>query len=435
MAILLPDGLPARRQLASEGVPVIDGNAQRSGRQRPLRVALLNLMPRKAVTETQIARLLGSNPHLVELTLLVPGSYRPRTTDPEHLAAFYRPWPEARGERFDGLIVTGAPVETLDFEAVDYWPELTEVLDWADRSVGGSFFICWGAQAALYHRHGVPKHALAEKAFGVYQQRVRARGAALLRGFGDRFPVPVSRHTEVRAHDLPASGAVQVLAESPDSGLCLLHEAGRRAVYMFNHIEYDADTLPGEYLRDRAAGLPIQVPHNTFPQDDPAQGGKASPHNGWRPYAQLLFRNWLDGLAERAARHAGVTHDMAWMLRWPLGPAAPEAGLAEFRIVARDELDSLPAVLKALAAQGLSPLAAHVDRPDGGGLRIALRLDGFTEGQADGTAQSLLRLPAVRRISYRDGRGHGGTFIHAAEPQGGDRDQAAQLPSPCSAAA
>ncbi|MGF1611419.1 MAG: homoserine O-succinyltransferase [Kiloniellales bacterium] len=438
MSILLPEGLPARRQLASEGVALLDRPVPARDGQSRLRVALVNLMPRKAITETQIARLLGSTPHRVELTLLVPASYRARTTDPDHLAAFYRPWPEVREQSFDGLIVTGAPVETLPFEAVDYWRELTEIFDWADRNVGASYFICWAAQAALFHRHGVPKHALADKAFGVHTHEVRSPSAALLRGFGSCFPVPVSRHTEVRAEDLPAGGAVQVLADSPETGLCLLHEAERQATYMFNHLEYDADTLPAEYERDLEAGLPIRLPRHTFAEDDPSR----PPHQRWRPFAHLLFRNWLDGLAELANRRASASRDMAWLLRRPLGPAANESGLiepgvAEFRILALDELDSLPSVLQALAGQGLSPLAVQVERRDGV-QRIALRLDGLSGGQEESTARTLLRLRAVRRVSYRDSGGHGGTFIHAAEPTqtAAESDRAGRSgPSPCSAAA
>lgn len=304
MAILLPKGLPAYRQLIGEGVVAIAAPQRhdtqpRSG-QRRLRIALVNLMPAKAVTETQLARLLGSTPHLVELSLLVPASYRAKTADPAHLAAFYRPWPSVREQRFDGLIVTGAPVETLPFEQVDYWPELTEILDWSEQAVGGSYLICWAAQAALYHWHGVPKHDLPEKAFGVFPHRLRESGAALMQGFPDSFPVPVSRRSETRAQDLPSSGGVQVLAESDESGLCLLQEPARRAVYMFNHLEYDADTLPSEYRRDLAAHLPIQPPRNVFPQGD----RRRPPVNSWRPYGLRLFRNWLDGLAAQTGGDA-----------------------------------------------------------------------------------------------------------------------------------
>ncbi|MGF1609170.1 MAG: homoserine O-succinyltransferase [Kiloniellales bacterium] len=304
MPIQLPKGLPAQRQLFREGVVALAAPQRRAAQPRPgqrrLRIALLNLMPAKAVTETQLARLLGSTPHLVELSLLVPASYRAKTADPEHLKSFYRSWPSVRGQSFDGLIVTGAPVETLPFEEVDYWPELTEILDWSQQAVGGSYLICWAAQAALYHWHGVPKHDLPEKAFGVFPHRLRAPGAALMQGFPARFPVPVSRRSETRAENLPASGAVQVLVESEESGLCLLQETERRAVYMFNHLEYDADTLPDEYRRDLAAGLPIRPPRNAFPQDDPAR----PPLNGWQPYGLRLFRNWLDGLAAQAGRTA-----------------------------------------------------------------------------------------------------------------------------------
>ena len=304
MPIALPNGLPARRVLQREGIEVIDGRASddhhRRGARPALRVALLNLMPTKIATETQIARLLGSTPFRVDLTPFVPDSYVPKCTPARHIEAFYERWSAVRGRRFDGLIVTGAPVETLPFEEVSYWRELTEIFDWSRERVRRSCFICWGAQAALHHFHGVPKRALPRKAFGVFRHRVARPGAPLLRGFGASFVTPVSRHTEVRAADLPPGSGLDVLADSPEAGLCLVEDRPGGAVYMFNHLEYDAGTLRDEYLRDLKAGRPIQLPRHYFPGDDPAR----PPVNTWRPFAHLLFRNWITGID----RSAGLEH-------------------------------------------------------------------------------------------------------------------------------
>ncbi|NIR32733.1 MAG: homoserine O-succinyltransferase [Gammaproteobacteria bacterium] len=295
MAITLPRELPAYRILESEGVHVSPASV---GRSAPLRIALLNLMPTKIATETQFARLLARTPFQVELTLVVPSSYMPRHTPVEHLRRFYSRWSEIRDRSFDGLIVTGAPVETLPFEAVTYWEELTRIFDWATTPrVGGAFYVCWAAQAALYHLHGVPKHPLPQKRFGVYPHRVRAPGHPLFAGFDDVFPVPVSRHTEVSVLDLPGNGALSVLADSEEAGLGLVGDDTHRALYMFNHLEYEAETLRGEYLRDVSAGRAVALPRNYFPEDDPT----LPPHNGWSAYASLLFGNWLSTLS-RAAR-------------------------------------------------------------------------------------------------------------------------------------
>jgi homoserine O-succinyltransferase len=260
MSITLPQGLPAARRLRQEGIEVLGPAAVSGSNTRPLKIALVNLMPKKADAEMQIARLLGATAHAVELTLVIPDGYRPKTAPAAHIAAFYQRWGAVRERDFDGLIVTGAPIETLPFEEVSYWDQMTEILDWAAARGCPAYYICWAAQAALYHYHGVPKHALAEKAFGVYRHRVRAREAALLRGFGADFPVPVSRHTEVRAADLPRGRGLEVLAESDAAGLCLIADPKRAATYMFNHLEYDADSLAAEYRRDleAAAAVPRQ---------------------------------------------------------------------------------------------------------------------------------------------------------------------------------
>ena len=296
MPISLPDGLPARQVLAMEGVEVPTADELRARGGRPLSICLVNLMPNKIATEAQICRLLGASPIPVDLTLCVPDSYRSKTMPASHLAAFYRRWSQIRDQHFDGLIVTGAPIETLPFEAVTYWPDLTAMLDWARARVASSLYICWAAQAALYRFHAVPKHPLPAKVFGVFNQRVASRDARLLKGFGDEFPAPVSRYTEVRAIDLPARAGLTVLAGSAETGLCLIDDRDHRAVYMFNHLEYDAETLRQEFFRDRLAGKLVGIPANYFPDDDPARPAM----NVWRPAAQLLFGNWLDAIQRTA---------------------------------------------------------------------------------------------------------------------------------------
>ncbi len=296
MPIKIPNDLPARRILEEEGVRIISETDAIRQDVRPLRIAMLNLMPNKIRTETQIARLAGSTPLQVEMTLLNTGSYKSKNTPEPHLIAFYKTWQEVKHEKFDGLIVTGAPIETLPFEDVDYWDELTGIFDWALENVFRSFYICWGAQAALYHFHGVPKHLLDAKMFGVFRHRITKPNVRLLQGFNDEFSIPVSRHTEVRVEDIPEKPGLDVLAVSPESGLCLMQDIPHRAIYMFNHLEYDADTLKGEYDRDVAAGAEIQLPKHYFPDDDPRQ----APVNQWRSYAHLLFWNWINDIYQHA---------------------------------------------------------------------------------------------------------------------------------------
>lgn len=290
MPIRIPANLPAATVLAREGVMVMaEDDADRQD-IRPLRVGLLNLMPDKIRTEAQIARLVGASPLQVELDLLRMATHNPKTVSPEHMLSFYRPWDEVRGEKFDGLIVTGAPIELMDFEQVNYWPELTALFDWADTHVHSLFSICWGAQAALYHYHGVPKRRLDAKAFGVFRHRNLSPSSPYLRGFSDDFSIPVSRWTEVRRADLPEDRGIEVLMEGSDTGLCMLVEAAKRRLYMFNHVEYDSTSLAEEYNRDVAKGSPIAVPKNYFPADDP----QYPPENRWRSHAHLLFGNWLN---------------------------------------------------------------------------------------------------------------------------------------------
>lgn len=293
MPVKLPADLPAARVLAQEGIAT-DAPARKDASR--LRIGLVNLMPDKAVTEIQFARLLAAAPFESELVLLKPASYTPRNTSEHHMRRFYRSWPEVRAARFDGLIVTGAPVETLPFERVSYWNELASLFEWAARRVPRTLYVCWAAQAALRHLRGVPKRPLDEKLFGVFPQRVLEPRHPLLSGFGQEFPTPVSRHTEVRLADLPRGGGLRLLAGSSDAGLCLVEDTGVRALYMFNHLEYDADTLRREYLRDLELGRPVPVPRNYFPNDDPER----VPENTWARHGRLLAANWLSMIAAEA---------------------------------------------------------------------------------------------------------------------------------------
>jgi homoserine O-succinyltransferase len=292
MPIILPEGLPARHALEAEGIRVLAAEPHGT---RPLRIALVNLMPRKTATEIQIARLLGDAPRTVDLTLVVPDNYVSATTPAFHLGAFYERWSNVCDSRFDALIVTGAPVENLPFEAVTYWPDMTRILDWADRTTTRGYYICWAAQAALYHYHRVPKHALPRKRFGVYRQTVLRPDNTLFDCLPGHFPTPVSRHTETRQRDLPPNAGLTALAASPQSGLCMVEDRNRRALYMFNHLEYDTGTLAEEYRRDRDAGADIALPAHYYPSDDPAR----PPFDTWRPYARRIFRNWLRTIERR----------------------------------------------------------------------------------------------------------------------------------------
>jgi homoserine O-succinyltransferase len=292
--IKIPNNLPAFEKLRAEGVGLIGEDEASRQDIRPMQIALLNLMPEKPKTEAQLARLLGATPLHVELTLLTTSTYRPNTVPLSHLQSFYKTWEAMSDRKFDGLIVTGAPVELMPFEEVRYWEELCAIFDWSRTHVHSCFHICWGAQAALYHAHGVPKHTLPAKRFGIYSHHVierrDARRPALLRGFDDHFLVPVSRHTEVREADIPRDAGLETLAMSNAAGLCLLQNVRARTVYMFNHLEYDTYTLHDEYQRDRAARPDVAVPIAYCPDDDPAK----PPRNCWRAYAHLLFGNWIN---------------------------------------------------------------------------------------------------------------------------------------------
>jgi homoserine O-succinyltransferase len=292
MPIKIPDDLPARATLDVEGVMVMRETDAIRQDIRPLRIGLLNLMPNKIRTETQIARLLGATPLQVELTLVKMTNHIARNTPSEHIITFYRDWEDVRAERFDGFITTGAPVETMPFEQVTYWDELRRIFDWTQTNVHACFNICWGAQAAVHHFFGVPKYLLPQKAFGVYRHRNLAPASPFLRGFSDDFSIPVSRWTEVRREDIPPDSGMSVLMESDEAGLCLLDDPRHRSLHMFNHIEYDTSSLAEEYARDVSANKPIAIPRNYFPKDDPGR----QPENRWRSHAHLLFGNWINEL-------------------------------------------------------------------------------------------------------------------------------------------
>jgi homoserine O-succinyltransferase len=290
MPIKIHDNLPARATLEAEGVMVLSEKDAVRQDIRPLRIGLLNLMPNKVRTETQLARLLGATPLQLELTLVKMTNHVARNTPSEHIISFYQDWEEVQDQRFDGFVITGAPVETMPFEEVGYWDELRRIFDWTQTHVHRSFNICWGAQAAVHHFHGMPKYILEHKAFGVFQHHNRAPASPYLRGFSDDFSIPVSRWTEMRRQDIPAGSGVQVLMESDEAGLCLLDDPAHGALHMFNHIEYDTSSLAEEYFRDVEANKPIRIPANYFPDNDPTR----PPQNHWRSHAHLLFGNWIN---------------------------------------------------------------------------------------------------------------------------------------------
>ena len=289
MPITLPETLPAYDVLSREGVMVM--SETRAARQdiRPLRIGLLNLMPKKIQTETQFARLIGATPLQIDFHLIRMTEHQTKTTAAEHMEAFYRPFQEVKDERFDGLVITGAPIEHLAFEEVTYWDELTEVMDWTQTNVQSTFGVCWGGMAMAYHFHGVHKHMLPAKAFGCFRHRNLVPASPYLRGFSDDCVIPVSRWTEMREAEIEAAG-LRILLGSDEVGPCLVEDAGHRALYIFNHFEYDSGTLKEEYDRDVANGTPINVPLNYYPDDDPSR----APLNRWRSHGHLLYGNWIN---------------------------------------------------------------------------------------------------------------------------------------------
>lgn len=290
MPIKIPDNLPAAEILNSENIFVMNEERARHQDIRPLNIAILNLMPTKIVTETQLLRLIGNTPIQVDVVLLHPQTHTSKNTPEEHLVNFYKTFEDIRDKRFDGLIITGAPVENLEFEEVNYWEELTRIMDWSKSNVYSTLHICWGAQAGLYYHYGIPKYPLQEKMFGVFKHKICRKNVMLQRGFDDEFFAPHSRHTEIRREDIEKVPEIEILAESDEAGIYLMKTEGGRQIFVTGHSEYDPHTLKEEYDRDIARGLDIKVPRNYFPEDDPKKG----PLVRWRGHGNLLFANWLN---------------------------------------------------------------------------------------------------------------------------------------------
>ncbi|MDP5365034.1 MAG: homoserine O-succinyltransferase [Paracoccaceae bacterium] len=292
MPIKIPSTLPAFDVLTREGVMVMDEDQAARQDIRPLKIGLLNLMPKKIQTENQFARLIGATPLQIELSLIRMSEHQTRNTAAAHMESFYRPFNEvaASGEKYDGLIITGAPIEHLPFEEVTYWDELREVFDWTQSHVQSTFGVCWGGMAMINHFHGVRKHMLQAKAFGCFRHRNMAPASPYLRGFSDDCVIPVSRWTEMKQSEIDAAPGLITLLASDEVGPALVEDPGHRALYIFNHFEYDSDTLKQEYDRDVASGTPINVPLNYYPDDDPAR----TPLNRWRSHAHLLYGNWIN---------------------------------------------------------------------------------------------------------------------------------------------
>ncbi|MBQ7604376.1 MAG: homoserine O-succinyltransferase [Clostridia bacterium] len=290
MPIKIPNGLPAYRTLTGENIFVMDESRATSQDIRPLRIAILNLMPTKIATETQLLRLLGNTALQVETELIHTASHKSKNVPEEHLLSFYKVFDDVREENFDGLVITGAPVEQLAFEDVEYWDELCGIMEWSKTHVHSTLHICWGAQAGLYYHYGIKKYPLEKKLFGVFQHTVERRSSILFRGFDDVFNAPHSRYTEVRREDVEACPDLKILAGSPVAGVYAISTEGGRRIFITGHPEYDAFTLDAEYRRDRAAGLDTAVPVNYYPGDDDTE----TPMVTWRSGANLLYSNWLN---------------------------------------------------------------------------------------------------------------------------------------------
>jgi len=288
--IRIPNDLPAAGILQQENIFVMPQNRAITQDIRPLEIVLLNLMPTKIATETQLSRVLGNTPLQVNLELMHTTSHKSKNTSQEHLLAFYKSFEELKHRKFDGMVITGAPVEHMAFEDVDYWPELCQIMEWSKTNVHSTFHICWGAQAGLYYHYGINKHPLPEKLFGVFPHQADYKRSILLRGFDDTFWVPHSRHTTVRREDIEAVPELKIVASSPKAGVYAVMNKGGRQIFVTGHSEYDPETLQKEYLRDKNLGLPIAVPENYFPEDDDTR----EPVVRWRSHANLLFSNWLN---------------------------------------------------------------------------------------------------------------------------------------------
>ena len=290
MPIQIPNDLPATGILQNENIFVMTETRAMTQDIRPLEIVLLNLMPTKIVTETQLSRLLGNTPLQVNLELMHTTSHKSKNVSQEHLLTFYKSFEELKDRKFDGMIITGAPVENMEFEDVDYWDELCQIMEWSKTNVHSTFHICWGAQAGLYYHYGVQKKALPEKMFGVFKHTADYKRAILLRGFDDEFWVPHSRHTTVEREDIEKIPGLRLLASSEEAGVYAVMSKEGRQIFITGHSEYDADTLKREYVRDKNLGLPIHVPVNYFPNDDDTQ----EPVVRWRSHANLLYSNWLN---------------------------------------------------------------------------------------------------------------------------------------------
>ena len=290
MPIKIPNALPATETLENENIFVITESRAISQDIRPLQILVLNLMPTKVVTETQLARVLGNTPLQVELELLQVKSHESKNVSQDHMLAFYKTFDQVKDRKFDGMVITGAPVEHLPFEEVDYWDELCGIMEWSKTHVHSTFHICWGAQAGLYYHYGIQKVPLEKKLFGVFEHVVERKQSILFRGFDDVFMAPHSRHTTIRREDVENVPALKILANSPRAGVYAIQTDGGRQVFIMGHAEYDADTLEKEYLRDKNLGLPIDVPENYYPYDDDTR----PPRVTWRAHANLLYSNWLN---------------------------------------------------------------------------------------------------------------------------------------------
>lgn len=290
MPIKIPNGLPAEKTLTEENIFLMQETRAATQDIRPLQILLLNLMPTKIATETQLARLLSNTPLQVELELMQTSSHHAKNVSEEHMLKFYTTFDQVKDRNFDGLIITGAPVELLAFEEVEYWDELCQIMEWSKTHVYSTFHICWGAQAGLFYHYGIPKIELPEKLFGVFPHKVERRSSMLMRGFDEEFFVPHSRHTTVLREDIEKCPELKILASSPEAGVYALATEGGRQVFITGHSEYDALTLKAEYDRDKGKGLPIHVPANYFPDDDDTK----TPLVRWRSHASLLYQNWLN---------------------------------------------------------------------------------------------------------------------------------------------
>ena len=290
MPIRIPNDLPAAEVLQQENIFVMPQTRAVSQDIRPLEIVLLNLMPTKVATETQFSRLLGNTPLQVHLELMHTTSHKPKNVSEEHMLSFYKSFDELKHRKFDGMVITGAPVEKLEFEDVDYWDELCQIMEWSKTNVHSTFHICWGAQAGLYYHYGIKKYPLPEKLFGVFPHHADYKRAILLRGFDDEFYAPHSRHTTIRREDVEDVWDLRIIASSDEAGVYAVQTKGGRQIFVTGHSEYDPETLKTEYLRDKNLGLPIAVPKNYFPDDDDTK----DPIVKWRSHANLLFSNWLN---------------------------------------------------------------------------------------------------------------------------------------------